>query len=620
MCGICGIYNHGAPKRQADQDLVKQMMGAMASRGPDDQGDHFEDGLGLGFRRLAIVDLSPAGHQPMEDESGTLRLVLNGEIYNAPALRRELETGGHRFRSHSDAEVVLHLYQELGCGLLNRLEGMFAFALWDPGQTRLLLARDRMGVKPLYYFADQNHFAFASSFRSLLCDPAIAREVDAIALNDFLALRYVPAPATLIRGVKKLEPGHRLVVTPGNMAVARYWDIPLNGPRRPFPEARADLAPALDAAVASHLMSDVPVAAFLSGGVDSSIVVGAMVKAGARPETFSAGFGDDPEFTELAYAKLVADHWGLKNHQVLVGPAEFERSLPEVVRALEEPIADPAAVPGYYLSQAAAHGFKVVLTGEGADETFGGYKRYCWANRREGWLAPLSGLGSGPSWLAERMGLGYFRQRTAQLLTVPEASQAYLENVSLFSSSERRDIMGPVVRGAGGGHLPGQPARAFARASAASLSERLMYADSKYWLADDLLIKMDKVSMAHSLEARVPLLDRRLVELAWRVDPRWKYRGRVSKHMLREIGKEYLPPAVFERPKHGFDLPIRDWFRGRLSSYVSDIVLDRRWLQRGFVERDEVERLWREHHRGRRDNSFQLFGLLTLALWEKEWL
>jgi asparagine synthase (glutamine-hydrolysing) len=460
MCGICGIYNHGVLARPADRQLVQRMMDAMASRGPDDQGLQDDGPLALGFRRLSIVDLSPAGHQPMTDEGGALWLALNGEIYNAPALRRELLSRGHAFRSGSDAETVLHLYQELGAALVQRLDGMFAFALWDREKKQLLLARDRMGIKPLYYHLDGERVAFASSFRSLLCDPSITRQIDPAALNDYFALRYVPAPDTMISGVKKLMPGHWMTVTPGTITTRQYWDIPVDGPKRSFAAAQADLKSALDNAVSSHLMSDVPVAAFLSGGVDSSIVVGAMVKAGARPETFSAGFGDDPEFTELAYAKLVADHWGLKNHQVLIGPAEFESSLSDVVHALEEPIADPAAVPGYFLSRLAGQQFKVVLTGEGADETFGGYKRYCWANRRQGWLAPLSAMGPGPARLAGRMGFDYFRLRTAQFLTIPAAMQAYLENVSLFNFPERRGILGPAARDAiGDGRYPQQPDR-----------------------------------------------------------------------------------------------------------------------------------------------------------------
>jgi asparagine synthase (glutamine-hydrolysing) len=425
----------------------------------------------------------------------------------------------------------------------------------------------------------------------------------------------------MVAGVRKLPPGHRMIVTPHGVRIEQYWDIPLDSPKRVFNGSDDPLKGALDHAVSSHLMSDVPVAAFLSGGIDSSIVVGAMVKAGAKPETFSAGFGDDPEYSELKYAKLVSDHWGLKNHQVMVGPDQLRESLPAVINALEEPIADPAAVPGYFLSQMAAGQFKVVLTGEGADEVFAGYKRYRWAQLRQGLLGPLSRLGSFPGRLAECLGFDFYRQRTAKLLTVPHPATAYLENVSLFSLAERKGLYGPALSDMlSECPYPAEPLAAFERANANDLMEQMLYTDSKCWLADDLLIKMDKVSMAHSLEARVPFLDHHFVEQAWQVSSDWKYRSSVSKYPLRMIGAEYLPPAIARRPKHGFDLPLARWLRGDLGSFARDAIMGSPLLSDGSLNRSVVESILDEHQQGGQDRSFQIFGLLTLALWEREYL
>ncbi|MDI6740097.1 MAG: asparagine synthase (glutamine-hydrolyzing), partial [Candidatus Edwardsbacteria bacterium] len=503
--------------------------------------------------------------------------------------------------------------------LVDVIDGMFAFALWDPYKKRLLLARDRMGIKPLYYHDDGRRIVFASSLTALLADRSIDRAVSLPALNDYLALRYVPAPDTAITGVQKLEPGHTLVVSKGGVEKNQYWDIPLRLLKLSEREARELVSQQLRRSIESHLMSDVPVAAFLSGGIDSSIVVGAMVKAGARPKTFSAGFDFDDEFDELRYAKLVADHWDLENYQVRVGPVDVINHLPEIVRALEEPIADPAAIPGYFLSRLASEHVKVALTGEGADETFAGYKRYQWAARRQGWFRLLSSLGKAPRLIVEAQGFDFYRHRTAVFLTEPDAEAAYLENVSLFTRRERQELSGPDLSC----HLqqspyPERPAQAFSAAGDLTLMERLQYTDSKYWLADDLLIKMDKISMAHSLEARVPFLDHRLVDLAWQVPVSLKYRKETSKYLLREAGREFLPPEIFDRPKHGFDLPLARWLRGDLGEFARERIMDSRWYVNGLLRRATLERHIAEHRAGKKDRSFQIFALLCWALWEHE--
>jgi asparagine synthase (glutamine-hydrolysing) len=596
------------------------MIQAMLSRGPDDVGQHLEGSLGLGFRRLSIVDLA-GGHQPLTDEQGSLRLVLNGEIYNYPRLRPELLAAGHKLRSSSDAEAVLHLYQDHGDECMKKLDGMFAFALWDPEKKCLLLCRDRMGIKPLYYHDNGKRLIFASSLRSLLADRSLSRQISLEALNSFMALRYVPAPDTIIQDVKKLEPGCILKVSEKGLRVQKYWDIPLTLRRLERDQAEQKVERQIEESVRSHLMSDVPVAAFLSGGIDSSIAVGAMVAAGVKPLTFSAGFDRQDEYDELHFAQLVAKHWGLENQQVRVGPKEVRENLADIVRALEEPLADPAAIPGYFLSQLAARQVKVVLTGEGADETFAGYKRYHWAQRRQGMLGLISKLGSAPAQTAGRVGFDFYRLRTAKLLTEPSFPKAYQENVSLFNLEERRRLYGhQLLETLDAIPYPLGPLATFRKTAELPLIEQLLYADSKYWLADDLLIKMDKVSMAHSLEARVPFLDHHMVELAWSISPELKYKRGVSKQIFRVAGRKFIPREVFHRPKHGFDLPLARWLRGPLGGYARDTVMESTSVRQGIFKQPAVESFFREHMESKHDRSFQIFALLCWALWEREFL
>jgi asparagine synthase (glutamine-hydrolysing) len=617
MCGICGIYNYTEPNRPADPSLIKAMMQAMLSRGPDDEGTHIQSGLGLGFRRLSIVDLS-GGHQPLSDETGSLWLVLNGEIYNYPQLKEELINRGHKFKTASDAEAVLHLYQDHGPELLSKLEGMFAFALWDPAKRRLMLARDRTGIKPLYYSDDGKRLIFGSSLASILTDPSVKRDISLSAFSDFLALRYVPAPDTAVNDVKKLEPGHFLLSDIKGISIKRYWSIPARLPRLPETEARELLSQQLLKSIGSHLMSDVPVAAFLSGGIDSSIVVGAMVKLGARPKTFTAGFEGDPLFDELPFAKQVADHWGLENHQVQINADGVRQHAANIAKALEEPIADPAAIPGFFLSQMAARQVKVVLTGEGADETFAGYRRYWWALERNSRLKALSSLGSGPARLIDKVGFNFYRHRSLKLLTEPKLSTAYLENIALFNLKERRALAGPVLKDLMASRpYPRRPEELFNELSDLELIDQLQYADTSYWLPDDLLIKMDKITMAHSLEARVPFLDNDLLTMAWQVSGSIRFKNGTSKHLLREISKDLLPAEILKRPKKGFDLPLSRWFQGPLGDYARQTIMDSRMIKDKWVNPAVAEEYLKQHSTQKHDRSFQIYALMFWSLWEQ---
>ncbi len=618
MCGICGIYNYAEPGRPVDQVAITGMMEAMRSRGPDDAGTYFQAGLGLGFRRLSIVDLS-GGHQPLRDETGTLWLVLNGEIYNYPQLKKELLNRGHIFKTASDAEAVLHLYQEHGPELLSKLEGMFAFALWDSEKRRLMLARDRTGIKPLYYHDNGKRLIFGSSLASIMTDPSVKKEISLSAFSDFLALRYVPASDTAINGVKKLEPGHFLLSDLKGISIKRYWSIPARLPRMQEAEARELLSQQLMKSIGSHLMSDVPVAAFLSGGLDSSIVVGAMVKLGARPKTFTAGFEGDPLFDELPYARQVADHWGLENFQVQIGAADVQRHVSDIARALEEPIADPAAIPGYFLSQMAAQQVKVVLTGEGADETFAGYRRYWWALERSRRLKPLSSLGPGPAWLVDIMGFDFYRHRSLKLLTGPKLSTAYLENIALFNLKERQALAGPALKDLTASQpYPKRPEELFKELSDLVPIDQLQYADTSYWLPDDLLTKMDKITMAHSLEARVPFLDNNLLTLAWQASGSLRFKNGTSKYLLRQIAGELLPPEILKRPKQGFDLPLARWFRGPLGEFARQAIMDSRMVREKWINPMAVEDYLKQHLAQKHDRSFQIYALMFWSIWERE--
>ena len=618
MCGICGIYNYDDPGRPAELGLVLAMMQAMVKRGPDDDGTHIHGCLGLGFRRLSIVDLS-GGHQPLCDETGSLWLVLNGEIYNYPQLKKELLDRGHKLKTASDAEAVLHLYQDYGPELLSRLEGMFAFALWDSNLRRLMLARDRTGIKPLYYHDDGKRLIFGSSLVSVLTDPSVKKELSLTAFSDFLALRYVPGPDTAIESVKKLEPGHFLLSDVKGISIKRYWSIPARLPRLPEAEARELLSQQLLKSIGSHLMSDVPVAAFLSGGIDSSIVVGAMVKLGARPKTFTAGFEGDPLFDELPYAKQVADHWGLENYQVQIGAADVQQHIAGIARALEEPIADPAAIPGYFLSQMAAQQVKVVMTGEGADETFAGYRRYWWALERSRRLRSLSSLGPGPARLIDKMGFNFYRHRSLKLLTEPKLSTAYLENISLFNLNERWLLAGPALKDLLLSRpYPRQPEELFKDLGDLEPIDQLQYADSSYWLPDDLLIKMDKITMAHSLEARVPFLDNDLLTLAWQVSGSIRFKNGTSKYLLREIAKDLLPSEILKRPKQGFDLPLARWFRGPLGAFAHQTIMDSRMVREKWVDPAVAEEYLKQHSAQKHDRSFQIYSLMFWSIWERE--
>jgi asparagine synthase (glutamine-hydrolysing) len=613
MCGIAGIVGRAGepPSREA----LSAMGCALAHRGPDEASLEIHGQAGLSFRRLSIIDVA-GGQQPLHNEDDSCHLILNGEIYNHLEMRRELEARGHRPRTHSDAEVVLHGYEEWGEDVVPRLRGMFAFALWDDKRRRLLLARDRLGKKPLVYHEAGGRLAFASELGGLLADPQVPREPDLDAIHQYLVFQYVPAPLTAFAGVRKLPPAHTLVFEDGVARVQRYWslsfqpilDITLE-------EAAVEVRRLLRDAVAVRLMSEVPLGAFLSGGVDSSAVVALMSEFG-RVKTFCIGFEEDA-YDERPYAAMMASRYGTDHHEFVVRPDATE-VLPSLVAHYGEPFADSSALPTWYLARLTRAHVTVALNGDGGDELFAGYDRYR-ALAAYRLLAHLPGRGLlGP--MAEAAD-GWLPSRARRLLqaasTRPEIS--YARTVSVFSPEEVHALYSPEMRRRKERPEPYAPLlAAFDGSDAPDLLGRTLYADTVTYLPGDLLAKVDIATMAHGLEARSPLLDHPLVEFAARLPSRYKL-GRTGKFVLRRAVEDLLPTEILRRPKKGFGVPLGRWFRGELRGYLEDMLLSPRARARPFFDPVAVRRLI-DTHGTRRDRSAQLWALLVLELWARRFL
>jgi asparagine synthase (glutamine-hydrolysing) len=616
MCGIAGKFTFD-PHRPIDSDRLHAMTAALAHRGPDADGFYTAPGIGLGHRRLSIIDLA-TGDQPLANEDRTIRVIFNGEIYNFREIRRDLEAAGHRFQTQSDTEVIVHGYEQWGEGVVDRLRGMFAIALWDEPRRRLLLVRDRLGIKPLYFAALDGGVTFGSEIKSLLEDPDVPRDWSPEALDAYLTLQYVPSPQTIFRSIAKLPAGHLLVAEDGRVRVRRYWDLTFTGDGDP---AREDeyleaLDGLVDEAVRLRLISDVPLGAFLSGGIDSSLVVSAMTRAGrGRVVTTSVGFAEHA-FDELAYARTVATHLGTDAHEKVVSP-DVQDLLPTLVWHLDEPFGDSSAVPTYYVSAAAREHVTVALSGDGGDEIWAGYTRHRveqWEASARAWLGPAGARLAGG--LARRLPLGLKGARSLRHLALgPADACARKHAYGLFDGRRGALYTGDFAREV----APCDPFAVFRTTYDACPSpdpiDRALYVDVKTYLVDDILTKVDKMSMAVSLEARVPLLDHKLLEFAATVPSSLKLRSGRSKHLLRRLLAHRMPRAIVERPKHGFEAPIGEWLRGPLAPMADALFLDGRLRARGVLDAGAVEALWREHRGGRRDHRHRLWSLLMLELW-----
>ena len=644
MCGICGEISFDGG---TELEKVHKMCNALVHRGPDDEGmvffgngkpiemkpmsrpfgeeTRFE--VGLGHRRLSIIDLSDAAHQPMCNEDRTIWIVYNGEIYNFQEIRKELETKGHIFESRSDTEVILHAYEEWGVDCLNKFRGMFAFGLWDNKLKRLFLARDRLGKKPLVYVYRKDRFAFASEIKALLQIPWVERKINPLAIHNYLTYQYVPSPDTIFQEIHKLPPAHYLLYdSNGDLKIKRYWRLNYNAQER----RKADvetlckiIRERLEESVRYRLISDVPLGAFLSGGIDSSLVVGLMAKNGGAPvKTFSIGF-EEQEFNELDYARIISNHFGTDHHEFVVKPNAIE-ILPKLVWHYNEPFGDPSAIPTYYVAKMTRDYVKVVLTGDAGDENFAGYRRYLrskyvlWFTRlpellRRDLLSKiLKGLSHSP-WRRKTFNrLGDFVEFLSS-----HQGRNYFEQIRIFSEKEKGGIYSEeFLQSAKTDPLDYLVAK-YEESDTEDPLEKLLYLDMMTYLPEDLLVKTDIATMAHSLEARVPFLDHPFIEEIARIPSGLKLRGLTTKYILKKTFADFLPDTVLKRRKMGFGVPLSRWFRKELKDYAYDILLSDRAISRGYFKREGVEQLLNDHISLHYDNSAKIWALLFLEVWFK---
>jgi asparagine synthase (glutamine-hydrolysing) len=627
MCGIAGFISES--NRLGDERsarVLDRMCRRIAHRGPDHQGTLVQLGVALGMRRLSIIDLA-GGHQPISGCDTRVTVVFNGEIYNYRELQRDLEARGHKFHTHSDTEAIVHAYEEYGEAGVNHLRGMFAFALWDERERRLFIARDRAGKKPLYYtLTSEGTLVFGSELKSLLEHEEVNREVSAEALDAYLSFGYVPDPLSIFSEVHKLPPGHYLTFAQGRVSVKQYWDFDyetVDQPRRED-DYLEELRALLEESVRIRLVADVPLGAFLSGGVDSSAVVGLMSRAMTQPvKTFSIGFHED-SYNELKYARIAAQHFGTDHHEFIVTP-DICQIVDELAWHFDEPFADTSAIPTYMVSKLAREHVKVVLSGDGGDELFAGYSRYVIDRRRSmsafarlprtlrrGLVQPLSRHLPHGAW-----GRNYLHN------VALDPVDRYIDSVSVFTSLNKHSLYTDGFRR----RLNGDATRAINsfRALAANVKtgeqlDALLYLDSKTYLPGDILTKVDRMSMAVSLEARAPLLDHKLIELVTRIPASMKMRGLETKHIFKRAIGDLVPAEILNRPKQGFGMPVGQWINDQLRDRTRETLTEQRTRERGYIESGYVNTLLDEHERGRRDHSTALWTLFMLELWHRAYV
>ena len=630
MCGIAGFINLD-PLHPADARIARAMNDTLAHRGPDDEGFHSDGPVALGMRRLAIIDLA-SGRQPIANEDGTVWIVFNGEVYNYIELREELAGKGHRFRTRSDTEVLVHLYEEEGPAFLTRINAMAALALWDAPRRRLILARDRMGKKPLHYALTKEALVFGSEIKALLRHPSVAAELDLTALTRYLVHEYVPCPGSIFKRIGKLRPGHYMVFEKGEMSEHRYWDLagpPSAGPgaTEPRREVESSIRQTLEQAVRARLMSDVPLGVFLSGGLDSTAIVACMSRvAPGQVRTFSIAF-DESSFDESTHFRAVARHFGTRHTERSLRAADLLEILPTVAAMIDEPLGDASILPTYLLSRFTREHVTVALGGEGGDELLAGYPTYQ-AHRlaafyeripgpiRSALIEPLvrrlpvsrenisldfkarrfiSGTGHPPE-IRNQIWLGSFTSPAA-LGLLKEDLRRSLGTVELFEEAMRHAREAPVSDVVG----------------------RMLYVDAKMYLQDNILVKVDRASMACSLEVRAPLLDHRFVDLISRLPTSWKLRGLTTKHIFKTAMEPWLPPGIANRPKKGFGIPVADWLRGPLRPMMLDLLSAGQLTRQGIFEPAAVQKLIDDHLAGRSDNRKPLWTLLMFQMWDSHW-
>jgi asparagine synthase (glutamine-hydrolysing) len=622
MCGICGVVSF-QPESPVDPFILQRMNGSIRHRGPDDEGYYQDSQASLAMRRLSIIDLH-TGQQPISNESGNIWVVYNGEIYNFQAVRAELEQRGHVFKTQTDTEIIVHAYEEYGDDCVKHFNGMFAIALWDARKRRLFLARDRVGVKPLYYWAGQDKLVFGSELKAVVLHPDVPRQTNLAAVDLFLALEYVPAPHTIYEGIFKLLPGHTLVVENGRLQITQYWEVPYEPISQSEAECAEILSGLMNDAVRIRLISDVPLGAFLSGGIDSSTIVGYMSQSMNSPvQTFSIGFEDDT-YNELPYAEAVAKHFKTTHHVEVLKP-DYASLAEQLVCQHDEPFADTSIFPTFLVSKVASQKVKVVLSGDGGDELFAGYDTYRAEklNRYYGqlpgalrqsvfpklaeWLPPQpakKGMINKIKRMVEGGALNPSLQHTRWMIFMNQ-----IEKGSLYRSDLRATLNDNLTAQYLNGYF--EKAHRFDRLA------QQQYVDIKTYLADDILTKVDRMSMAVSIEARVPFLDYRIVEFAMNLPPQMKLNGSRTKSILRDAVKDLVPALVLEKPKEGFSIPMKYWLATSLKPMMLDLLSKDSLQKHGYFDHQVVSKWIDEHLEGRSNHSHRLWALMVFQMWHQ---
>jgi asparagine synthase (glutamine-hydrolysing) len=626
MCGICGKLNF-------DQDanvnpaLIGAMLDTIRHRGPDDEGVYLARQVGLGHRRLSIIDLN-SGHQPLSNENGTVWIVFNGEIYNYRDLRTFLLSKGHVFKTQTDTEVIVHLYEELGPRCLEQLRGMFAFAIWDDNHKTLFLARDRVGIKPLYYCLTDKSLLFASEIKAILADPSVDRQIAPEIIDRFLTFLYVPGEETLLKGICKLAPGHYLLIKNGKPQIRQYWDLQFSKPERSlsFKDAEGKLLSLLAEAVEQHMIADVPVGILLSGGVDSTAMLSfAAERTDKEISSYTLGFSDPTVADERPYAKLAAETFGSRHYDMTITAKDFADFMPRYVWHMEEPVCEPPAIALYYISKLAREHVKVLLSGEGGDEAFAGYSNYrniCWLESLKRVFPPVNatagrGLSVANLWLqslriakyAPLMKVqfpNYYYSRTSNPFRYAGTGLGILYTSDFAGSIDKECTIEPVRR-------------LFSHVKDQGVLDQMLYIDTKTWLPDDLLIKADKMTMANSVELRVPLLDHKVLEFAASLPSHYKLKGFTTKRILKEALSKRVPQAILERKKAGFPVPYGSWLLNELKDITLSILTDRKTIERGYFEKSAIDKLI-QCNRKEGSYSKEIFSLVTLELWHRTFL
>jgi asparagine synthase (glutamine-hydrolysing) len=627
MCGICGKLNFDIDQVVTAGEL-KAMADSIRHRGPDDDGYYLAGPIGLGFRRLAIIDLK-TGHQPLANEDNSIWIVFNGEIYNYQELRSDLQSKGHTFKTQTDTEVIVHLYEEFGEACVTKLRGMFAFAIWDNRQRTLLLARDRIGIKPLYYRLNPDGIIFGSEVKAILASPNVKAEIEPWIIDRFLAFDYLPGTETLFKGIQKLAPGYLMIVRDGKAQIKQYWDLNFARASFTLPEAEKRLLEILEESVRLHMISDVPVGFLLSGGLDSTAMLAlAAGKTDHQVSTFTIGFSGEGMIDERPFARLAAKSYGSIHHELSISPKDFQDFLPKYVWHMEDPVCEPPAVALYYISKLAKDFVKVLISGEGGDEAFAGYPNYRnikWFERfksilgpaRAGLPAGLSAIGhllhsdrlekyvpiASSNFRSYYLGRTYTQSRIfnfkPQMLYSPALRSATQRSESLAAS---RQFLGTESNGING-----------------DLVNRMLYVDSKSWLPDDLLVKADKITMANSVELRVPFLDHKLLEFAASLPGDYKVHRFQTKYVAKRALSDIVPTQILERKKAGFPVPYASWMRKELKGWFDDLLLDRKTLSRGYFQTGAVENLLKQNTETG-IFSKEIFSLAVLELWHRSFL